>query len=396
MVAPDEDEELAHIHETSTIAPSAADDLAEDAEVKVRASPTKEEAPETKVEVQEEKKMDAPQLGARIQVWRADEGMWRCGEVRAFNKRTGRHTISPEGGYGPHSDYEVDLLGEWWRPCPPIGSFIFVWWEDDRAWYQAEVTDCKHEKEATMHDLRYVEDGVVELLDLRYELWQPCTSETSETAAAARRPNTLGQTPAVESMDPLIEYIQSLGGLASMLDGWSCRRYTRGVAGGMKGDSYAVWEDTRGKKYYSKKQVARTLALLDEGDVPRLPPSSDDTVSKAAAAARAAAAKMAAASKAKAKVEAPAVARVPAAAVAKRPIEDAAAEADMEDGDKKESYWGETTVVTCHQKMGGTYGCILAADHEGPHQFGDSPGGRRGAKRARECPNQSRGQPYRV
>ena len=69
----------------------------------------------------EPRRMDAPQLGARIQLYLEKEGIWRFGEVARFDITTGEHVLTYEAleeeGLKEEENKRVNLLELPWRPA---------------------------------------------------------------------------------------------------------------------------------------------------------------------------------------------------------------------------------------------------------------------------------------
>ena len=223
--------------------------------------------------------MDAPQDGARIEVWWGGDGMWYPAEVLFFDTEEGTHDVR-------YTDDDVeetlDLREDEWRPAPEAGSTIAIYCEADKRFHDA-VVRCMSDG---VGHLRYAESGKEKTLDLRYELWQPrpdapfkpsLVIKTEEQGGDATRvdrnhtPNvTSGQEPTEVSLDNLIAHVVQNGGTPDMLHGWRCLRYVRGGRGSKRSDgSYYVFEDPTGSKKRSKREVIRALGIrtISEGGV---------------------------------------------------------------------------------------------------------------------------------
>ena len=223
---------------------------------------------------------DAPQMGARIEIFWRDDAAWYACTVGGFDASTRMHALIYEGGV--HET--LGLLEHAWRPAPSIGSCIRILWEDDAEWYTAQVlgvTCDPNDDRARHHKVQYVEDGVVEAIDLRYEMWEADpTSPGIDKVLCKPTPRhhraTTTQAPTLKSVQPLIDHVAVHGGDASMLTGWRCLRYMRGVAGGRtkrsgSGDSYVVFQAPSGVKYRSKKEVVAALGLAGNASSPSPP-----------------------------------------------------------------------------------------------------------------------------
>jgi hypothetical protein len=193
-----------------------------------------EKEEEEEEEEEEQRPMDAPMIGARLEIYWDGDGdcQWYSADVVAFDQERCEHVVFyHEDGL----EETVQLLDVDWRPAPLVGSLIEVYWEDDDEWYAGEVvceglsggsdgaetsTDggddvgggapgaaCRNSRR---HKIRYTEDGVEERLDLRYEMWR---------LSAAKPPREPVQKPYRESNGALLAYVQSLGGHASLIDG---------------------------------------------------------------------------------------------------------------------------------------------------------------------------------
>ena len=207
------------------------------------------------------RQMDAPQIGQRIEVYWPDDKQWYAAHVRYFDIKVLKHSLRYEID---NQDETIDLLNEDWRAAPLPGDEIRVFWEDDDAWYRAIVQRASHDEldgALVHHELRYVDDGIVESCDMRYELWEPIWARPDRPKPKNKAAH---QEPTEEPITALVAHIVSLGGYPSMLDGWKSFRFLRGVAGGevkRGADSYLVFEAPNGRKFYSKVQVAKALGL---------------------------------------------------------------------------------------------------------------------------------------
>lgn len=237
--------------------------------------------------------------------------------------------------------------------------------EDDETWYQAEVASLLSSG-ATL--VRYIDDGVEEALDLRYELWRPVGAPTPEDVARARaragpapanaartgysRSNSQSGTP--EPLDRLHAYVEQLGGSSALVEGWSCLRFKRGVAGGASklssGQSYYLtYYDARGKQYRSMIEVARALGLAGAGN--KVAPAGNtramiDNVERSSNASTAAGAAYC----------------VETSADESLATRDPAADQEVSGAKRQRIQCWQASEVA-----GGFFGCILPYGHEGAH-----------------------------
>lgn len=67
-----------------------------------------------------------------------------------------------------------------------VGKTLDVWWPLDEAWYPAQV--LKFDKKTEKHKARYIEDGVVEFLDLAVEVWRLSAESITKVEKPAPTP----------------------------------------------------------------------------------------------------------------------------------------------------------------------------------------------------------------
>jgi hypothetical protein len=115
---------------------------------------------------------DAPQMGARIEVYWPDDYAWYAACVIGFVD--GKHRLVYEADGEVE---EIDLLEHEWRASPYLGSHVRVFQPDCNTWRTAEVRGAAFSDERSLHTLCFQDMAATSEVDLRYHMCdEPCTA----------------------------------------------------------------------------------------------------------------------------------------------------------------------------------------------------------------------------
>jgi hypothetical protein len=142
-----------------------------------------------------------------------------------------------------------------------VGQRIKVHWPLDKAWYVAVVTGYSHETKKT--EVRYVDDDVVEALDLEKEEWRLDGRHTSRPSKGALMRVTAdadSSEHSVKLLASLAEYLENCGGSTEMINGWFTKTQFRKEGGSAgTGDSYFFTPQVSGSAAPSCAQPCRSV-----------------------------------------------------------------------------------------------------------------------------------------